>query len=120
MKVRVLVEVLGDGGEKVRRLQTVDVSPKAAKLYESFGSLDFIAEDVMSGALAAVQSKAMPSAALDAQASLPGKDPGNTMLEDSLGLDIVENMLKKDGAGAAQSQPQFSGSVPVPPPLRRR
>lgn len=129
MKVRVLVEVLDRGG-KARRLNHVEVSSKTRKLYESISPgpevMAFIADDVMTAALKAVQERSTPQAALETQAKLPGKDEqgkatGNTMLEDTLGLGIVEQMLEKDGAGA-QVQPFSQGGIqglPPLPPVRR-
>lgn len=123
MKVRVMVEVV-EGGRTVKRvMRQTGVSPRAMKLYEMMGTEDtvsFLAEDVISGALKAVQDAASgkgTEAILNSQPAVDGqgrpKGGGMTKLDEALGLDIMDHMLKKDGAGA----PPPVQRVPAPPPL---
>jgi hypothetical protein len=90
MKIRVLVEV-SDGAGTVRRLRSTEVTPKVLKMYEALGTDDmkgFLADDVVSNAIAAVQpQKAMAKTLLAEGKELPD--------EKELGLDIIENMIKK-------------------------
>lgn len=127
MKVRILVEVSERGG-KARRIKQVEVSKRAVKLAEAVCPgpevMAFIADDVMSAAMRSVEERAQPQMALDLKAKAPsvddhGKPTGRTMLEDDLGLDVIEQMLRKDGAGAVQARPLVPGRVPGPPPVRR-
>lgn len=125
MKIRVLVEVSEGGKTMARRMRQTEVSPKAAKLYEAMAGEDafgFVAEDVMSGAMKVVQGKihADPGTFVSSAPATDdaGKLTGRTVMEESLGLDIIENMLQKDGAGAAGAQQQTPGQVPGPPPLK--
>lgn len=121
-----MVEVIEGGKTVARKMRQTEVSGKATKLYEMMGGddvKDFIAEDVISGALKTVQDVASGQAteailnsqpAVDAQ----GNDKGMTKLDEALGFDIIDNMMKKDGAGATQARPQAPGVVPGPPPLK--
>jgi len=103
MKVRVLVEVIEGGRTVARKMRQTDVSAKAVKIYEVMGSDDtygFIAEDVISGALKAVQDAATPGATdaiLNSQPAVDehGQSKGMTKLDEALGLDVIDNMLKK-------------------------
>jgi hypothetical protein len=103
MKVRVLVEVIEGGKTVARKVRQTEVSSKAVKLYEVMGRddvTDFIAEDVISGALKAVQDSAMPGATeaiLNSQPAVDeqGQSKGMTKLDEALGLDVIDHMLKK-------------------------
>ena len=107
MKVRVMVEVIEGGKTTARTMRQTEVSDKAVKLYEMMGGEDtrgFIAEDVISGALKAVQDGAngqQATAILESQPAVDeqGNEKGMTKLDEALGLDIMDHMLKKDGAG---------------------
>ena len=124
MKVRVMVEVIENGRTVARKMRQTEVSGRATKLYEMMGTddiNDFIAEDVISGALKAVQDAASgkgTEAILNSQPAVDeqGNDKGMTKLDEALGLDIMDHMLKKDGAGAQQARPQFP--VPGLPPIK--
>lgn len=113
MKVRVMVEVIEDCKTIKRKMRQTEVSKRALKLYEMMNAediYDFLAEDVISGALKAVQDAASgkgTEAILNSQPAVDeqGNDKGMTKLDEALGLDIMEHMLKKDGAGA-MSGPQ--------------
>lgn len=126
MKVRVLVEVIENGRTVARKVRQTEVSQKAVKLYEVMDpeeSRSFIAEDVISGALRTVEAGAtsqMTETILKSQPAVDeqGNDKGMTKLDEALGLDIMDHMLKKDGAGAAQARPQMPGMVPGPPPIK--
>jgi len=126
MKVRVMVEVIENGRTVARKMRQTEVSQKAVKLYEVMDpneSRDFIAEDVISGALRTVeqgQQTQATEAILKSQPAVDdqGNQKGMSKLDEALGLDIMEHMLKKDGAGAQQAQPQFPGAVPGPPPVK--
>lgn len=126
MKVRVLVEVIEGGRTVARKMRQSEVNPKMVKLYEVMGGddvKDFIAEDVISGALRAVHEGATQQTTEAILNSQPAVDPqgnqkGMTKLDEALGLDVIEGMLKKDGAGAAQARPQMPGMVPGPPPVK--
>ena len=121
-----MVEVIEGGKTTARKMRQTEVSQKAVKLYEAMGGddiRDFIAEDVISGALKAVQdamSGQATEAILNSQPAVDeqGNDKGMTKLDEALGLDIMDHMLKKDGAGAAQARPQAPGVVPGPPPVK--
>lgn len=103
MKVRVLVEVIENGKTTARKLRQTEVSAKAVKLYEMMGdgTRDFIAEDVISGALKAVQDSSsgqMTEAVLNSQPAVDkqGNEKGMTKLDEALGLDLIDNMLTKE------------------------
>lgn len=121
MKVRVMVEIIESGRTVARRVRQTEVSAKTSKLYEMMAGDDaygFVAEDVMSGAMKVVQAKAVadPTSFLSSRQTTDeqGNPTGRTELDEALGLDIIDNMLKKDGAGAQRSP----GQVPGPPPLK--
>lgn len=121
MKVRVLVEVSEGGKTVARRMRQTEVSAKTSKLYEVMAGDDaygFVAEDIISGAMRVVQGKAMadPTSFLSSRQTTDeqGNPTGRTELDEALGLDIIENMLQKDGAGGGHQTP----SVPGPPPLK--
>lgn len=124
MKVRIMVEVIENGRTVARKVRQTQVSEKAVKLYEVMdpeGGRAFIAEDVISGALRTVeqgQQSQATEAILNSQPAVDeqGQPKGMTKLDEALGLDIMDHMLKKDGAGA--QQPQFPGAVPGPPPVK--
>ena len=126
MKVRVMVEVIEGGKTIARKMRQTQVSQKAVKLYEMMDAEQtpgFIAEDVISGALRTVENVSTGQATeaiLNSQPAVDeqGNAKGITKLDEALGLDIMDHMLKKDGAGAAQARPQVPGVVPGPPPLK--
>lgn len=96
MKIRVLVEV-HDQGRVTRRLKDVEVVPRVVKIYEAMGNEDllgFIAEDVMTNAIGAVQ----PQQAMGRQ--IAGSQVGEGAMvtknvEKELGLDLIEHMVNK-------------------------
>lgn len=103
MKIRVMVEVIEDGKTTARKLRQTEVSTKAVKLYEMMGdgTRDFIAEDVISGALKAVQDSSsgqMTETVLNSQEAVDkqGNSKGMTKLDEALGLDLIDNMLTKE------------------------
>lgn len=111
MKIRVLVEVIEDNGRAMtRKMRQTSVSTKTLKLYEMMGQddmVDFLAEDVISGALKAVQPGSVQSQAVAELDTKPatddaGQPTGRTVMEEALGLDLIEHMMKKDGAGQAK------------------
>ena len=102
MKVTIIIEAEQDG-QKARRIKVVEVPNRVLKMFEVFGSdnlVDTVAEDVMSNALKAV----MVVQPRDTMSSAPavdgnGKPTGRSMMEESLGLDIIENMMTKEPSG---------------------
>jgi len=110
MKIRVMVEVIEGGITVKRKMRQIKVSKRALKLYEMMGTedtKDFIAEDVISGAFKAVQDATTgkgTEAILNSQPAVDeqGNEKGMTKLDEALGLDIMEHMLKKDRAGSSQ------------------
>lgn len=107
MKVRVLVEVVQDDGRVLTRgMRQTSVAPKTLKLYEMMGHdmVSFLADDVISGALKAVQFGTVRSRAVAELETKPatddaGQPTGRSVMEEALGLDLIEHMVQKDGAG---------------------
>lgn len=103
MKVRVLVEVIENGKTVARKMRQTEVSQKAIKLYEMIDpkeTRDFIAEDVISGALRAVEPGQNSQAMEQVLSSKPaldeaGNSKGMTKLDEVLGLDVIDHMVKK-------------------------
>jgi hypothetical protein len=97
MKVTIVVEADG-GGEPARRINVVDVPQRVLKLFEVMGGdiAESVADDVMTNALKAVMVAKPPE---EAMASAPAKDEhgrptGRSMMEETLGLNLIEHMAK--------------------------
>jgi len=124
MKVRILVEVVEDGRTVARKMRQSTVPPKTVKLYEAMNDENvhsFIAEDVISGALKVfhgAQASAGHEAVMNQKPATDsqGKPTGRTVMEESLGLDIIDHMLKKDGAGVQQAPLVLGGRAAPPSP----
>lgn len=119
MRVRVLVELVDDQGERVgRKMRVIKVPPNRLKLIESFqgeNAVNFILEEALTGAvgvfLAPTQNPAEVSG-LD-----PASAPKNK-LNEMLGLDIIEKLDRKDGVGGSRPMPMVSqqGQMAMRPP----
>lgn len=107
MRVRILVEVVDDDGECVRKQTSAQVSDGVLRAHkvvcESRSDLlGFVLRDVVSSALGAVASPKAPQAALEE--AISGRGPAGrreggspNKLEKMLGLDIIEHMDKLGG-----------------------
>lgn len=111
MKIRILVEAIDSNGRKLgRKMRSVTVPANRLAMIESIqgdNALNFVLEEALTGAahpfLAPTQNAA-EAAGLD-----PGSAP-TSKLNEMLGLDIIENLDRKDGVAPAQM------AMPMPPP----
>ena len=103
MRVTIVIEA-AEGKQKARRIKVVDVPPRVLKLFEVFGADDLagsVADDVMTNALKAVMVARPPD---EAMASTPAKDgqgrpTGRSVMEETLGLNLIEHMIQADAKG---------------------
>lgn len=102
MRVRVLVEVIDDNGQKIRKQSSTTVPPAVVKTHGVVSEsredlLRFVLNDVVSSALGAVSRPQAPQQALE-EAIMGGGGSGvrgtgkPNKLEEMLGLDIIEHM----------------------------
>ena len=102
MKIRLMVEVIEDGKTIARKVRQAEVSQRATKLYEMMGGdPSFIAEDIISGALRTVDpnvATAKNERLMESQPAVDerGKSKGMSKLDEMLGLDVIEAMMRKD------------------------
>jgi hypothetical protein len=126
--VRILVEVVGDSGRRVRKQKGIEVHPAVLREHMVVCEgedelLSFVLDGVVSSALEPV-SRAKPTAEALEEAIATGgptrEGGGKSKLDSMLGLDIIEHM---DGLEARQGggQPrQTPGDLALPQTGTRR
>ena len=118
MRVRVLVEVVDDDGQRIRKQSSTTVPPAIVKTHSVVSEsredlLRFVLNDVVSSALGAVSRPQAPQQALEEAITGRGSGargaPGKAnKLEEMLGLDIIEHMdglEQRQGGGQRQRTP---------------
>jgi len=116
VRVRILVEVIGDDGRTVRKQSAIIVPPAVVKtnsvVCESQDDiLRFVLDDVVSSALGAVSRPQSPQVALEEALLKGGGASGSgepNKLEAMLGLDLIDHMDGIDsrkGGGRPQMTP---------------
>jgi hypothetical protein len=130
MRVRILVEVVDDDGECVRKQTSAQVSEGILGAHkvvcESRSDLlGFVLQDVVSSAIAAVASPQAPKAALEE--AISGRGPSgrreggeSNKLEKMLGLDIIERMDRMESRGAGGQRKMTPGDLALPQGGTRR
>lgn len=102
MKAKVTVEVF-DGGNVARNLvsrsKIVEIQPSVVKLFEMMdpkGTKDLLADDIMTNALKVVMvARQGDKMSFEPAHDERGRPTGRSMMEESLGLSLIEHMTKK-------------------------
>jgi hypothetical protein len=119
MRLRVTVEVLDEeAGKKTRRRKEIEVPPRVLNVNKALCETRmelrrFVANDVMSAALASMISVQAPTQALEEAMRQPASQGGEAArgakgmnkLESFLGLDVINHMDKLDGPSTKQQPP---------------
>lgn len=127
MRVKILVEVIGDDGRKVRKQKSTEVPSAVLKSHsivcESQDDLlGFILNDVVSSAIGAVSRPQAPQVALEEALMKPSSSGSGSpnKLEAMLGLDIIDHMDGVEARKGGGQRKMTPGDLAIPQAGTRR